>query len=211
MTLFSRRQNQTFDNIKIVAEPGASLEKISPLIQRAKQEVKNIKNVVLALGTNDVSNTSSSGATSALFLKAITKVEQAIPGANVFTSGITLKKDNQPGVPNTKVKVCNEKIKEINDFLKETVKTSENQWFIGNSNTLKATATNIYKKSDNTHLNAMGVATLLRLISDGVEKAKTSSKKAAGKKRPRSQGTPPSSKKDSKLRREETEDGQNYY
>ena len=182
------------DNIVIQAESGASLDKVSPLLEKARKSAKHIDNVVLALGINDIRNTESVGATSALYYKACTKVEETIPEAKIYISGIVPRKDT--GNPNG-----NEQIKGVNEYVKDIAKVTENVSFLGNSNTFNVTAkVNYYRKGDHIHLNAVGQAKLLSIIEEGIKKDKETAK-STSKKRVLSLGTPPSGQKDPKMRK----------
>ena len=192
------------DNTTIIAETGAQLTNIAPLLQKARKAAPQVDNVVIALGVNDIMKTESVGATNALCYKAISKTETVLPEARIFVSGVVPRKESDN--PNCKAKACNEKIKEVNEYLRETAKVSENVFFLGNSNTFKKNAqTNFYKKGDSIHLNPTGKAELVRIITEGVEKKSKEVSKTPGKKRAHSHNTPPSAKRDAKVRKEVNE------
>ena len=192
------------DDTTIIAERGAQLANIGPMLQKARQAATQVDNVVLAVGINDIMNTESVGATTALYYKAISKTETVLPEARIFVSGVVPRKENDN--PNCKAKACNERVKEVNDYLRETAKVSDNVFFLGNSNTFRKNApTNFYKKGDNIHLNPMGTAQLVQIITNGVEKMSKEETKTPSKKRTHSHNTPPSAKRDTKVRKEVAE------
>ena len=188
------------DDTTIIAESGAQLTNIAPLLQKARKATPQVDNVVIALGVNDIMKTESVGATNALCYKAISKTETVLPEARIFVSGVVPRKETDN--PNCKGKVINQRIKEVNEYLRETAKVSDNVFFLGNSNTFKKNAqTNFYKKGDSIHLNPIGKAELIRIITEGVEKIGKEESKTPSKKRSHSHNTPPSAKRDTKVRK----------
>ena len=178
--------------LDIIAESGANLENIGPMLNKARTKKPHIDNLVIALGINDFSNTQSTGATSALFNKAITKAQTVIPEAHIFLSGIVPRKETS-----THLKATNNQLHEVNNFLKDIAKGSDKISYIGNASTFRQSSPeNLYVKKDTLHLNSVGRAKLVNIIETHVEKRKTPIKK-----RPRSLDTPTSAEKDAKQHR----------
>ena len=188
------------DGMLIVAESGASLDTISPLIERATKATKSqlVNSVVIALGVNDLNRTKSSGATNALFNTAVEKVKSSFPDTNTFISGVIPRRETHESI-----KQCNDKIVEVNNYLREAAKPGD-FGFIGNSNTFnKALHEQYHKKQDPSglHLNTSGQKKLVAIIQDAL------TKKTQSIKRSRSEATPDSVKKDTKSRKVQGQEG----
>ena len=178
----------------IIAESGASLDRINPMLTQVRNRHPHVDNLVIALGTNDYSRTTSTGSTSALFSKAVLKAQEMLPEAHIFLSAIVPRRE-----VSTHMKACNDNIHEINNFLKDTSRGSTNVTYIGNASTFnRAAHENLYRKRDNVHLSSLGKSRLVEIIEDNVAKYSTPSKK-----RGRVQGTPPSTEKEAKQRKED--------
>ena len=182
------------EGVKLVADRGATLTSIQPMIEKAKKKTKGaeVKNVVLALGINDITRTQSTGSTSALYTSAISKVKQHFPNSNIFISAVVPRRET-----NSAIKTSNEQIIEINNYLRDTAKLTDTG-FIGNSNTFnKSLGEQYHDKKDPSgiHLNKQGQNKLMEIISDTLQKPDT------GSKRSRSITTPSSAEKEQKNRR----------
>ena len=180
----------------LCAEPGATLEGISDMIPLATSMTQNtqVENVVIALGVNDLRDHGSVGTTNARFSKAIDTVKINFPQSNIFVSAIIPRKSNKGNA-----KAHNEKVKDINGYLK-LIATEENCiTYIGNANTFKdSDPKGLYDPKDitGTHIAKAGKDILVKLIESVIKKS------SSGKKRPRSVlSTPPSVKKDTKSRK----------
>ena len=194
---------QCSQSTSITAESGAGLRSISSLIAKSQADENSpqVDNAVIALGTNDLKDNHSSGATNALYSKAVDTVAREFPSAHIFVSAILPRKDTSGHY-----KDYNDKVADINKFLWEYAKGSENVTFIGNSNTFKKTPHNYYLSQDRSgiHLSRDGQKKLVQIIEEAVAKAAKETKKRLRS----AQETPPSASKDAKVRKCDDKSGE---
>ena len=164
---------------------------------------KSIEDVVIALGTNDITNSSSQNSTVIDVQQAVHTISETFPEAHVYMSSITPRYHR--GWTKSSSQAINRKIDNVNDFMAEWAKTNETLHHIKNQGvfeTGRGQEHKIYSATDSkgVHLTAEGKKKLLSNILVNVAKIKSKHTPARAK-RPRSEHTPPTAEKDQKTRK----------
>ena len=179
----------------IAAEPGAKLDAILPVIEKAKAKTSNkpVSNVVIAIGINDISEARSSGTANARYISAVNKVKNSFPEAKVHISAVIPRRET-----NQSIKLSNEHIAEVNNYLRAYCDGEEIK-FIGNSSLFsKSIYENYHEKKDSSgiHLNKVGQDKLMDIITTALNRCDQRAKRS------RSMiSTPGSAEKDPKSRK----------
>ena len=125
--------------------------------------------------------------------KSLHLVKEEYPSANIFVSAILPRKITKDTFNN-----FNEKVADVNNYLRQVAADDDTTIFIGNSNSFKQTDhKHYYLPSDRSgvHLCKPGQEKLIEIIEQAVDKNNASLRK---KRNRANQETPPSAEKDRK-------------
>lgn len=184
------------DGILLQTKPGAKLKDTEEMLIECmeKTEGAEISNVVIALGTNDISNSNSANSTIISLQQTIATVVETCNQATIHVSSITPRTGKQA----TNI---NKTIDTVNSFMAEFCKTQDRIHYIRNQTIFtdkKIAASKIFNPNDKsgTHLSNLARAKVIQNIVDCVNKP--ADNKTPKTKRPRSVGTPSSQEKSTK-------------
>lgn len=189
-----------------ISESGASAAEIDKLLEKAATKVqnKNVKRIVMHLGTNDVSKHKNDPNQVILETStAIGKIHSRYPDAEIAFSSVLQRRGNSPLIKNLN-QTCNN----VNEFMMKTVQKEKYLFFLNNDDDLLNKGVPIramYDSNDikGVHLSSKGAEILeenIQTFFDSGLSAENPAETPSGK-RNRSvlSNTPPSEKQTSKL------------
>ena len=189
-------------DVKIVALSGAGYKQTNQLLNTVMdQKHPNLKNVVLALGGNDVRRMKSAPQTQLLMQDAIQAVQSNLPGVHVYVAGIVPMKGNTKDTIQT-----NQIGKLVNEFAQLLAQKNEDLHYISVEalfNLPHPNALARYYKDDKygIHLNNGGKNDLINWIEQAIL---TATKSGTAKRTRSDNGTPPSAEKLAKAGRRDS-------
>jgi lysophospholipase L1-like esterase len=191
-------------SLKLIAKPGYGLHDIKELLNTVMEEkLPDLKTVVISLGSNDVRRTKSAPSTQIQLQDAVETIQNHLPEAEVFISGITPRKGQTKDV----IQDCNN-IRLVNEYARLLASSKSGVHFISTEGLFKLPHPNAlqrYQKDDKLgiHLTKQGRKEVLNCIMQSIRQQQQSTPQS--KKRGRSGNqTPQSSEKSSKTQKFES-------
>ena len=195
----------TEENVILAAQSGAKLKDTETMLLSGKEQTENkhVSDIVLALGTNDITSTGNTNATILQLQKAVHTTMETFPDANIYMSSVTPRRGPSRSTAHL-VNNVNRKIEAVNDFMGELAKSDPKLHYIKNHKVFevpKGQENKIHSVTDSlgVHLTPEGRKRLMRNIIDRVKQIiQTKTPSVSRSKRIRSEDTPPSAEKDQK-------------